>query len=397
MRRGENKAPLLSAAPTVGHAGHIQELPSAATPPRSGAGEPPGGAPDLVASYESLPLPSPRSSTEAEPAAVEGGAAPGSSRWVSHAVPKAERLRCLDALRGLAIAVMVFVNAGGAPRLHTGHTPWDSNDAPLLHLADYACPGFVFCIGAAMGVAFVPKDGKPPRSKAAATKHALRRFLLLGIIGLFIKNGTVQGFGERFDLSVLRLPSVLGRLGGAYLIAALVLIWMPSGPPDCLKPRRRRRSSPTPGQGAACSEVVDFGWKWVAVLLITALYLVLTFAVPYHAGCPIGYLGPGGTDCGPNSPWGHHASCDGCNATTGEGCPLRECTAGFMGAFDKAALGERHLTAQGRSGSMCAGEYKCVDFDVRSCLLLPPPRPPTHPLHHHNNNKSTTMATSMVL
>ena len=131
--------------------------------------------------------------------------------------------------------------------------------------------------------------------------------------------------------------------------------------------------------GAACSEVVDFGWKWVAVLLITALYLVLTFAVPYHALCPRGYLGPGGTDCGPDSPWGHHASCDGCNATTGEGCPLRECTAGFMGAFDKAVLGARHLTAQGRSGSMCAGEYKCVDFDVRSCLLLPPPP------HHHNN------------
>ena len=72
-----------------------------------------------------------------------------------------EIIRCLDALRGMAIAVMVFVNAGGAPRLHTGHTPWDSNDAPLLHLADYACPGFVFCIGAAMGVALLRCHGAP--------------------------------------------------------------------------------------------------------------------------------------------------------------------------------------------------------------------------------------------
>jgi len=33
--------------------------------------------------------------------------------WTSHAVPKSARLHSLDALRGVAIVIMVFVNAGG--------------------------------------------------------------------------------------------------------------------------------------------------------------------------------------------------------------------------------------------------------------------------------------------
>ena len=34
-----------------------------------------------------------------------------------------------------------------------------------------------------------------------------------------------------------------------------------------------------------------------------------------------------------------------------------------MGYFDLAVLGRRHLTSQGRHGSMCADKYHCVNFD----------------------------------
>ena len=289
-----------------------------------------------------------------------------------HAVAHADRLCCLDALRGVAIIVMVFVNAGGAPGLDTGHTAWDSHDARLLHLADYACPIFVFCIGAAMAVAFVPRNTikgspgsspAPGRSRTTATKHAVRRVVLMGVIGLFIKNGTVRGFGESFDLSVLRLPSVLGRLAGAYLIVALVLIWVPPGAPQfpCC-PSREPSTSSRGRWTASVPEVTDHGWRHLAIFCVTSVYVVLTFFIPVP-GCPTGYLGPGGTDCGAQSPWGDHACGALCNHTTGDDCALRHCTAGFMGWFDKTMLGTRHLTAQGSHGSMCTDKYKCIEFD----------------------------------
>ena len=333
---GSIEAPLLGAGATLTEA-HVQEpgvvihsSATAASPPR----------------YESLPRIIQPAQEPQEPTSSSG--------WVAHAVSKAERLRCLDALRGVAITIMVFVNAGGAPQLNTGHTAWDSNDAPLLHLADYACPFFVYCIGAAMAVAFVPQKGstRPARSRTTATKHAVRRFLLMGCIGLFIKNGTIRAFGQVVDLSVLRLPSVLGRLGGAYLIVAMVLIWVPAGGPKVLGG----------WASATLPEVAQHGWRHLAILGITLLYLVLTFLVP-APGCPAGYLGPGGTDCGPHSPWARHVRCGHCNHTTTEGCPLLHCTAGFMGHFDKMLLGTRHLANQGRHGSMCAEKYSCIEFD----------------------------------
>lgn len=308
-----------------------------------------GATPAAAPRYQSFPIPG-------SPEIVDEPEEPpnSSSGWVAHAVAKADRLRCLDALRGVAITIMVFVNAGGAPQLHTGHTAWDSNDAALLHLADYACPIFVYCIGAAMAVAFVPpkESTRPARSRTVATKHAVRRFLLMGCIGLFIKNGTIRAFGQTVDLSVLRLPSVLGRLGGAYLVVAMVLIWVPPGGPRFLE---GSASLPLP-------EVAHHGWRHLMILCITSLYIVLTFVVP-APGCPAGYLGPGGTDCGTHSPWADHIQCGHCNRTTAEGCPLLHCTAGFMGYFDKTLLGTRHLTSQGRVGSMCAEKYSCIEFD----------------------------------
>ena len=163
----------------------------------------------------------------------------------------------------------------------------------------------------------------------------------MGCIGLFIKNGTIRAFGQCVDFSVLRLPSVLGRLGGAYLVAAMVLIWIPpGGPGHCTE--RLSRTIP---------EVSHHGWRHLAIIFITAIYLVLTFLVPVP-GCPTGYLGPGGMDCGPQSHWSNLVCGEQCNRTTAEGCPLRHCTAGFMGWFDKSLLGPRHLWGQGHVGSM---------------------------------------------
>eukprot|EP01052_Picozoa_sp_SAG31_P038169 SAG31_NODE_5049_length_2776_cov_8.966754_2_plen_430_part_00 len=201
------------------------------------------------------------------------------------------------------------------------------------------------------------------RSKVTATKHAARRFLLMAMLGLFIKNGELQAFGGRgFDLATLRLPSVLGRLGAAYFLAALALIWLPSRPERAWE-----------GTAGRLPEVTDFVAAWCAVGFLTLGYLGLTFLYPVP-GCPIGYIGPGGLDCGSYSKnWGSVGACDGtpggCNASAlaagmlAPGCALSHCTAGFMGYFDMLVLGKQHLTSQGRHGSMCAEKYLCVDFD----------------------------------
>ena len=58
----------------------------------------------------------------------------------------------------------------------------------------WVCWRFVFCIGAAMSRSFTSPRAMA-RGKATATKHAVRRFLLMGLIGLFIKNGDLKAFG----------------------------------------------------------------------------------------------------------------------------------------------------------------------------------------------------------
>lgn len=67
------------------------------------------------------------------------GEHPGSGRGSPEILSK--RIRCLDALRGLAISAMVIVNSGK----FTGnwawiaHSPWNG-----LHLADIVMPMFLF-------------------------------------------------------------------------------------------------------------------------------------------------------------------------------------------------------------------------------------------------------------
>ena len=83
-----------------------------------------------------------------------------------------------------------------------------------------------------------------------------------------------------FDLSTLRLPSVLGRLGGAYLLAALALIWLPSRPARTWE-----------GIAGRLPEVTDFAAAWCAVGALTAGYLGLTLLYPVP-GCPTGCAPP---------------------------------------------------------------------------------------------------------
>jgi predicted acyltransferase len=136
-----------------------------------------------------------------------------------------DRLVSLDALRGFDM----FWIIGGVPILNeaaklTGwlwlnglsaqmhHTDWDG-----FTLYDLIFPLFLFIAGVAMPLSF-EKRLERGDSKVSLYQHVIIRGLMLVLFGM-IYNGLLK-----FDWAHTRLPSVLGRIGLAYLFAGLIVL-----------------------------------------------------------------------------------------------------------------------------------------------------------------------------
>lgn len=123
-----------------------------------------------------------------------------------------QRFYALDALRGLAIALMILVNNPGS---------WQQVYSPLLHaawdgftFADIVFPTFLFVVGAAMFYS-LKNTGLSKESLWRVSSRALK---LIGI-------GIVLNYVPfTVELTELRLPGVLQRIGLAYWIAALLVL-----------------------------------------------------------------------------------------------------------------------------------------------------------------------------
>ena len=110
------------------------------------------------------------------------------------------RLKTLDAVRGLAIAAMIFVNVPGAlvwPQLK--HAAWNG-----LTIADLVFPAFLLVVGGSLAV------GRPP-----TWTRVIRRVVALIVLGLVVNRASFTG--------PLRYPGVLQRIAVCYLIASLVV------------------------------------------------------------------------------------------------------------------------------------------------------------------------------
>lgn len=122
----------------------------------------------------------------------------------------AVRLPALDALRGLAVALMILVNTPGSwqhvyPLLL--HAPWHG-----FTLADWVFPLFLFAVGSALAL------GQQPASRLDAYHKIARRTLLLLAIGLML-----HAFPFDRSLAELRLPGVLQRIALCYCVVALLV------------------------------------------------------------------------------------------------------------------------------------------------------------------------------
>lgn len=140
-------------------------------------------------------------------------------------LPRDERLMSLDALRGFDM----FWIIGGVPIVNAlaRLTEWSwlisfskQMEHPKWHgfaLYDLIFPLFLFIAGVSMPFSFEKRLARG-QSKGSLYVHVIVRGLLLVLLGM-IYNGLLK-----FDWATMRYPSVLGRIGLAYLFAGLIVL-----------------------------------------------------------------------------------------------------------------------------------------------------------------------------
>lgn len=123
------------------------------------------------------------------------------------------RVLAIDLLRGLAVMGMIMVAYAG---------DWNNRFQVLTHadwrgfaLADMIFPSFLFCVGAALPYSF--------RHRAANGRLALIRNVLWRSAALVLL-GVVLNLLPGFDLSTVRLPGILQRIGLCYAVAGTACI-----------------------------------------------------------------------------------------------------------------------------------------------------------------------------
>jgi predicted acyltransferase len=140
-------------------------------------------------------------------------------------VQPSDRLKSLDALRGFDMfwimgAEEVFILLGaltGWPVLEwwagqMTHVEWHGFQA-----YDMIFPLFLFIAGVSFPFS-VSKRLAVKGGKQALYRHIFKRGLILVLLGLIYNNGII------FNIEAMRFPSVLGRIGLAWMFAALIFM-----------------------------------------------------------------------------------------------------------------------------------------------------------------------------
>lgn len=143
----------------------------------------------------------------------------------SHTLPKSERLMSLDALRGFDM----FWIIGGESIAHAGAKltgwaglVWLSNELvhPEWHgftFYDLIFPLFLFLAGVSMPYSFEKRLSRGD-SQGQLYRHVVVRGVVLVLLG-WVYSGILK-----FELENMRYPSVLGRIGLAWMFAALIFV-----------------------------------------------------------------------------------------------------------------------------------------------------------------------------
>ena len=131
-------------------------------------------------------------------------------------MPSSQRFLALDIMRGITIALMIFVNFPGSwshIASHCEHAAWIGLTPP-----DFVFPFFLFMIGTSMSFSFKKFEQV---SKMSAFLQILKRGSLLFIIGFLIH---AFPFFQA-PISEWRVMGVLQRIGLCYVIAGALILW----------------------------------------------------------------------------------------------------------------------------------------------------------------------------
>ena len=139
--------------------------------------------------------------------------------------PEIRRLYSLDALRGFDMFWImggegIFIGLAsltGWPVLQwwanqQEHVPWNG-----FHFEDMIFPLFLFIAGISFSFSLA-KRYHGAENRKSLYRHIIRRGLTLVLLGIIYNNAV------RFDFSQLRYGSVLGRIGLAWMFAALIFM-----------------------------------------------------------------------------------------------------------------------------------------------------------------------------
>ncbi len=136
---------------------------------------------------------------------------------------KTERLVSLDVFRGITIAGMILVNNPG---------DWATVYPPLLHAKWHGCtptdlifPFFLFIVGVAITLSMSKRKQQGENTTKLYTQITRRALILFGL-GLFSAAYPFYNIvtGSWVDLTILRIPGVLQRIGVVYFIAAILFL-----------------------------------------------------------------------------------------------------------------------------------------------------------------------------
>lgn len=207
-----------------------------------------------------------------------------------------QRIKSVDVLRGVSLAIMVFVNMNAGAYSTLNHAPWNG-----LHLADLVFPCFIFVMGVAIPLSLRALSAKSvnrvtgQRNLKAITlvRKLLIRTCLLFFFGLIVSN-------DRVKLTELRIFGVLQRFAVCYLFCTLIElayfkinnftyvgINLPNGTGTDMAWNSVSKWLLIKSK---FKEIFLYPLQWLFVTLLGVVWVLLTFLLPVE-GCPTGYLG----------------------------------------------------------------------------------------------------------
>ena len=180
------------------------------------------------------------------------------------------RLQSLDAVRGLNVMLMIFVDnvvrAGGFEQW-VYHSPWDT-----IHLADFVMPLFLFMVGVSLAFSMQKYSGP------GITRKIFSRTAKLLLLGLITQGGSIfrqldGSPGPGLDMHNLRICGILQRIAWAYCVVALMKLLLPVWTTEGF--RRPYTGSLTDAPAGRGRLFCHYGAHWFVAFAFFGVYLAV--------------------------------------------------------------------------------------------------------------------------